>query len=61
MFYRKQTGHNRREGVCVCDCGGVWVGGLGYHVAFSKDSLDIETNETRMVATSRSHSCGILF
>lgn len=47
--------------MCVCDCGGVWVGGLGYHIAFSKDSLDIETNETQMVATSRSQSYGMLF
>lgn len=47
------------EETCVCNCGGVWVGGLGYHIALSKDNLAIETNETRR--TCRSHSYGMLF
>ncbi len=60
MFYRKQTGHNRRC-MCVCDCGSAWVGGLDYHIAFSKDNLAIETNETQMATASRSQSYGMLF
>lgn len=60
MFYRKQTGHNRKC-MCVCYYGSAWVGGLDYRISFSKDYLAIETNETQMAATSRSQSCGMLF